>query len=654
MKYRPEIDGLRALAVLPVIFFHAGFEWFSGGFVGVDVFFVISGYLITTIIISEMIENKFSVARFYDRRARRILPALLLVLLSCLPFSLILLTPNDLIDFSQSLIAVSSFSSNIFFWLESGYFDTAAELKPLLHTWSLAVEEQFYILFPIFLGLAWRLGISKVLAVLAMIFLISLGVAHWGAFNKPSPTFFLLPTRGWELIMGVFIAFYLKFKNHLASHLLNQILSLLGFGMILYSIVRFDEHTPFPSLYALVPTVGTLLLIYTAVPKTFVYKLLSLAPLVKIGLISFSAYLWHQPLIAFSRHWATDDGSNTLLLFLCAASIILAWLSWKYVEKPFRDKNRITNNTFYTVVVGSTLFILLFAVVNIQQHGFPNRFSSEINALEQSKKPNLIIRKCHHRMGEAEPKNCILGDKNKTPVYALLGDSHANSIAEALSDAAIEKGFSFLYFAKDGCMPSYEIEGSSGAHKNCPKFNLNVINQLQQRNIQNVIIFNRFNWYFEKEGFKNEYHFQEDKNVFHYTTNTNIDSDNQSLQKISNIKSYVLDILSSGIRIYYVLPIPETGWNVSKRKIKSIRSKSNLLPPFQKKYYENSTLNKFNTFSSEFKDKLFSIVDTQKIFCDKEFCYSENDDFLLYSDDDHPSHQASKLIVDEILKIIEY
>lgn len=305
MKYRAEIDGLRALAVIPVILFHAGFEWFSGGFVGVDVFFVISGYLITTIIISEMAEGKFSMVNFYERRARRILPALFFVMAACLPFAWLWLTPSDLKDFGQSLIAVSFFSSNMLFWLESGYFDTAAELKPLLHTWSLAVEEQYYILFPIFLMLTWRLGVKWISIILSFVFLLSLGLAVLGTQYATNPqitsgTFFLLPTRGWELLVGVFAAFYLKYKTHPKSRTFNQILSLLGFSMIAYSIIVFDETTPFPSLYALIPTIGTGLLILCAVPKTIVHKLLSLKAIVGIGLISYSAYLWHQPLLAFA------------------------------------------------------------------------------------------------------------------------------------------------------------------------------------------------------------------------------------------------------------------------------------------------------------------------------------------------------------------
>ena len=365
MKYRAEIDGLRALAVLPVILFHAGFELFSGGFVGVDVFFVISGYLITTIIISEMAEGKFSIVNFYERRARRILPALFFVMLMCLPFAWMWLTPNDLKDFGQSLVAVSTFSSNILFWRESGYFDTAAELKPLLHTWSLAVEEQYYILFPIFLMFTWRLGLKWILILLSMVFLVSLGIAQWGAYNSPSAAFFLLPARGWELLVGVFAAFYLKYNTHLKSHSLNQALSLIGFGMIVYSIISFDKNTAFPSLYALIPTIGTGLLILCAVPKTLIHKLLSLKFIVGIGLLSYSAYLWHQPLLAFARHRLLGEFSDVILIVLCVASLAMAWFSWRFVETPFRNRQRFNRTSIFRL---SAAGILMFSTIGLTLH----------------------------------------------------------------------------------------------------------------------------------------------------------------------------------------------------------------------------------------------------------------------------------------------
>ena len=214
MNYRREIDGLRALAVLPVILSHAGFGLFSGGFIGVDVFFVISGYLITTIILSELDQEEFSIVNFYERRARRILPALFLVMLVCIPAAWFWLLPSDLKDFSESLVAVSVFASNILFCRQTGYFDTAAELRPLLHTWSLAVEEQYYVVFPLFLTFFWKLGRRWLAVTLGLVLVASLAFAQWAVYAKPITAFFLLPTRGWELLVGAFAGFYLTRNNH--------------------------------------------------------------------------------------------------------------------------------------------------------------------------------------------------------------------------------------------------------------------------------------------------------------------------------------------------------------------------------------------------------------------------------------------------------
>jgi peptidoglycan/LPS O-acetylase OafA/YrhL len=466
MKYRAEIDGLRALAVLPVILFHAGFEWFSGGFVGVDVFFVISGYLITTIIISEMAEGKFSIFNFYERRARRILPALFFVMAACLPFAWFWLTPYDLKDFGQSLIAVSAFSSNILFWQESGYFETAAELKPLLHTWSLAVEEQFYILFPIFLMLTWRLGIKWVLVLLSVVFLLSLGVAQWGAYNKPSAAFFLLPTRGWELLVGVFAAFYLKYNAHLKSHIVNQALSLLGFSLIIYSIIAFNETTPFPSLYALIPTIGTGLLILCAVPKTFVHRLLSLKYIVGIGLISYSAYLWHQPLLAFARHRALGEVSDFILISLCLASLIMAGFSWRYVEGPFRNRKRFNRKVIFRL---SAIGILLFSTIGLTVH-FTNgleRLKLLSYSTEERRIFNIIKLSTNYDMYDRMySSNCKLWAKDVGDLSSaeydkcsklfggpivVLGDSHAMNIYNIFAQS---NAYDFVVgLSQGGCRP---------------------------------------------------------------------------------------------------------------------------------------------------------------------------------------------------------
>lgn len=358
MKYRREIDGLRAIAVLPVIFFHAGFELFSGGFVGVDIFFVISGYLITTIILAEKEKDTFSLITFYERRARRILPALFFVMLCCFPFAWIWLPSQDLKEFSQSLIAVVCFVSNIFFWHASDYFATVSELKPLLHTWSLAVEEQYYIFFPLFLMLVWKLRKRWIFGSFAVIAFASLALAQWGAYHDPTATFFLLPTRAWELAIGALIAFYFLYKKQhidwiVSNRFVNEALGLLGIILICYSIIVFDKLTPFPSIYALVPTIGTGLVIVFSTHRSMVGRILGTRVMVGIGLISYSAYLWHQPLFVFARHRSLAELGNTVLLALSLITILLAFLSWRYVEVPFRNKvaiNRMKIFQFQSLV----------------------------------------------------------------------------------------------------------------------------------------------------------------------------------------------------------------------------------------------------------------------------------------------------------------
>jgi peptidoglycan/LPS O-acetylase OafA/YrhL len=359
MHYRREIDGLRALAILPVIFFHAGFQSFSGGFIGVDVFFVISGYLITTIILAELEKGNFSIINFYERRARRILPVLFFIMTVCIPFSWILLPPFDLISFSKSLTSVSLFLSNFFFLKDGGYFETAAELKPLLHTWSLAVEEQYYILFPILLRISWKAGKRWALNLTILLVIISLAAAQLGSLYKPLPNFFLLPTRAWELGTGSLIAFYFSKNIATLDCFYRQLLSCLGITLITISIFLFNKDTPSPSIYTLAPVTGTALILLFSLPDTFTGKLLGSRLISPIGLISYSAYLWHQPILAFSRYYFSSI-SSTQTFNLIIATFFLSALSWRYIENPFRNKNIVTKRTIFTFTLIYTLSLISF------------------------------------------------------------------------------------------------------------------------------------------------------------------------------------------------------------------------------------------------------------------------------------------------------
>jgi peptidoglycan/LPS O-acetylase OafA/YrhL len=450
VNYRPEIDGLRALAVLPVIFFHAGFAWFGGGFVGVDIFFVISGYLITTILISNIEENNFRVLDFYERRARRILPALFFVTLCSIPFAWFWMYPSQLKDFSQSLVGVSLFVSNFLFWIESGYFEAAAEEKPLLHTWSLAVEEQYYLIFPLFLIFAWKQSRHLAVWSIAILAIFSLISSEWGWRNAPNANFYLAHSRAWELFAGSLAAFFIR-KHGVLS---NNLFAFMGLFAIIISIVAYDESIPFPSLYTLVPVIGVLLLIIYGDINTYVAKLLSANILVSIGLVSYSAYLWHQPLFAFARIKLIEEPSFFLMSCLSIVSIALAFVSWKFVEKPFRDRSEkgISRNKIFLFSIIMIVFLSSIGFLGHLNDGFKDRFSKafegDINHLEFHKyidekffdcEPSHIAEKAMKWEGYLRCKQTREGEQD----WLLLGDSHVEHLFIGLAEDNPNKNVGF-------------------------------------------------------------------------------------------------------------------------------------------------------------------------------------------------------------------
>ncbi|WP_299844540.1 acyltransferase family protein [uncultured Roseovarius sp.] len=634
MKYRAEIDGLRAVAVLPVIFFHAGFAPFSGGFVGVDVFFVISGYLITSLILEELKTGRFSIAGFYDRRARRILPALFFVVACTIPIAWFTLLPKDLTDFFHSVMAVSLFSSNFLFWFQSGYFDTGAELKPLLHTWSLAVEEQFYIIFPLLLMALWRFGRKVLIWVLVVLFVISASLAEWGAHNYPSATFFLLHARGWELLIGAFAAFYLQGGGQIRPGVISNILSALGLLLIFYAVVDYNERTPFPSVYALVPTVGTVLVILFAVPGTVAHRLLSLKACVGIGLLSYSMYLWHQPIFVFARYLFGLPVGSYVFLALTVLATLLALFSWRFVERPFRRKGFAVSRVL-TAAAAASIAILATG------YFLPKIENPTTDELDYA--THWIGWTTCYPFGTREEAGggCRILKNDAAPTLAIIGDSHAGHLAtglKAILDASDENP---LVLLSPGCYPAITQPNEYERFLKCENnFIDKAITYVSQKpSIKKVIL----------SGYGNlELH----KYKVHQTQK--LDPAETEIREgllLNGLREAVGLLLSSGKKLRLISENPEMIDHPAHCSTKLARWLGTC-PQRVALSDVNARATQIDRIIRGVKDfhPKLEVFDPRSVLCDAEFCYSGSTEKNWYQTRDHLTPAGSIKLVKEALK----
>jgi peptidoglycan/LPS O-acetylase OafA/YrhL len=496
MGHRADLDGLRCLAVLPITFFHAGIPGFGGGFVGVDIFFVISGFLITRIIDRDVTAGRFSYGDFYERRIRRIFPALIGMLTACIAAAYYFVLPTELHGFALSVLGTLLFASNIVFWRQSGYFDANAYDKPLLHTWSLGVEEQFYIGFPIILAVIIRHFPAQRRSLVALLAVVSLVACIVLTPIKPMATFYLIPTRAWELLAGSLIA--LGAVPSVRSRFVREIAAACGIILIMTAIILFDPKTSFPGVAAMLPVGGAVLIVAYA-PGTRAGQLLAFRPFAFVGLISYSLYLWHWPLIVFARRLPLPGTALDHAVGLVIVSLIVGYLSWKFIETPFRNRSRFARkHVFGFAAASGAILLTVGGAFALSKDGLVGRrFSPEVLAYDAGRLDFSPERgRCHPDQGLAPPeKACVFGGKVEDT--AVWGDSHGIELAYALG-SPVHPLRSLTY---SRCSPAMGL--NVPGRPACVRHNALVLDYLTaSTRIRTVILASYFAWNLENPHYR--------------------------------------------------------------------------------------------------------------------------------------------------------
>ena len=541
-SYRPDVDGLRAVAVLSVVFCHAGFNC-PGGYIGVDVFFVISGYLIAGLILKELRQGTFTLANFWERRVRRILPALAVVLAATFVAGWFILMPQDFAAFGKSVIGLGLLASNVQFWRSINYFNDSAEEMPLLHTWSLSVEEQFYIFVPVFLLLlAKRSQLQRAFVLLLAAAVLSFGLSVYWTHRHASANFYLLPTRAWELFAGALLA--CSAPCALRKRWVTELLALLGLALIIVPCFVYDSKTPFPGLTALPPVLGTALLIWVGSSSTGfsrIGQILASKPVVFVGLISYSLYLWHWPLFSFARYLSVKAPTAEVWWSLIALSMVLATLSWRFVETPFRQR-KVLNARPQLFAATAVLFVAMLGAgaVMFKSRGFDGRVGSLTrNLIETGKFDQSYVR-------ELEAKHIPdamvrLGQTNVAPAVLIWGDSHAMAILPAIDAVCKETGNAAVAATHAGTPPviGYFSRNQWGLNEESLPFNAAVMDYVKRSNVRAVILVSYWSMHSEVAEFQ------------------------------AALLKTVEELRAAGAAVYLMRDVPIYGYNIQKLLVRS-------------------------------------------------------------------------------------
>jgi peptidoglycan/LPS O-acetylase OafA/YrhL len=649
IAYRPDIDGLRAVAVGTVVLFHAQLGLFPGGFVGVDVFFVISGYLITSIIARELDGGTFSLLSFYERRIRRIFPALLVVIAACLAVGAWRMTPRHYHSLAESALAAIGFHSNIYFADKAGYFMPSAETLPLLHTWSLGVEEQFYVVAPLLLMALWRFR-AWVVPVLAVLIAVALAASVWGTNVDSEKAFYLPHTRAIELMIGM--ALGVGLVPAVRSRRARQILSALGLLMIAASASFYTSATPFPGAAALVPCLGSALVIHCAGGAdgtSLVGRLLATTPTVWLGKISYSLYLWHWPLFAFAAYeWGEVPVAGRLALI--AASIALAAATYYWIEQPARTSRVVlTTSRVFGAGLGSAGVLAAVAGIVVATKGLPARLAPDVAAIERNAAVGGHRRSlCGANMRGRLNKPCELGRTDLAPTVLVWGDSHAWMLAQTFDTVGRELGIAISLVTRSGC-PGLLDSGRHGlGKKKCATAFASQIDEvLKPGTIKHVILVSRWQTTAAGPALSEQ-----------VIAKSAVLSGEMALQRVNALEASFVRTLAffreTGLRVTVVGPVPDLPVHLPTAMTKAhMRGR-----PFALNY-------DFQDFASRHqavirimrlaeKEPRVDVINPAQIFCPAGMCRFWENQIPFYRDDDHLSERGGDELKPSLLRSLAW
>lgn len=676
--YRPDIDGLRAVAILSVVIFHAFPTRLQGGFVGVDIFFVISGFLISTIIFRSMQRGDFSFMEFYAHRVKRIFPALIVVLLTSYIFGWFALLPEEFKQLGKHIAAGAGFVQNLVLWQEAGYFDTASELKPLMHLWSLAIEEQFYLIYPLMIWAVWRFRLN-VLTLVLIFGGVSFSLNIYDIGVDAVKTFFVPQTRFWELLAGSVLA-YLQFFKRIPfadwmkrgffhplifrhpplgvcrDAVLNDVLSFLGSALIVFAIFSVNKGELFPGWWALAPVGGAFLLILAGPEAWINRKILTNRLMVFVGLISYPLYLWHWPILSYAHILESELPSREIRIVAVALSFFLAWLTYWMIEKPVRfgRKTWIKTATLCTL----TTAIGFIGYNTYQRDGSPFRLHEFLkNNSQFDWTGNAINDECKHAYPDIVLADYCIKSKPLDPTVVVIGDSHSNSLYPGLAQLSKNNTSVILNLAHSACLPFFDVASHPKDQNDVCSAYMNKALQFVENSptVRTVVLASRWPLAVLGSGYHEGNGPVYNNRQLALISNPEI-SDFGKVFEIG-MRSTLAKLSNKNKEIIFVLSVPELGFTPrSCLDSRPLRITSRIKNPcavsreeFDKrnKQYRTIALDVLKDFPS------VKVADPMDLFCDNQFCWALKDGKMMYRDDDHLSKQGSLFMADKILSLLE-